>query len=218
MPDVVGKQLTDAVATLTRAGLNAKSVGVPSDKPSGTVTAQDPTAGHLARRGRDRADQLLHGPEAGRRAARRRPRLLDRAPAAPGRRLRGRPNRRRERPARRDRRRARCRAARRPRPRARPSTLSVSNGPQTTPLPDVTGQTEADAKATLTAAGFKVTRDAAGHRRRDVRRRRDLAGSAGQHPAGSEHDRDALRRRLRAPGRHDTTDTTDRHDDDHRPP
>ena len=45
MPDVVGKQLTDAVATLTSAGLNAKSVGVPSDKPSGTVTAQDPRAG-----------------------------------------------------------------------------------------------------------------------------------------------------------------------------
>ena len=45
VPDVVGKQLTDAVATLTRAGLNAKSVGVPSDKPSGTVTAQDPRAG-----------------------------------------------------------------------------------------------------------------------------------------------------------------------------
>ena len=33
VPDVVGKQLTDAVATLTRAGLKAKSVGVPSDKP-----------------------------------------------------------------------------------------------------------------------------------------------------------------------------------------
>jgi len=34
--------------------------------------------------------------------------------------------------------------------------LSVSNGPQTSPLPDVTGQTETDAKATLKAAGFKV--------------------------------------------------------------
>ena len=45
VPDVVGKQLTDAVAALTRAGLNAKSVGVPSDKPSGTVTAQDPRPG-----------------------------------------------------------------------------------------------------------------------------------------------------------------------------
>ena len=45
VPDVVGKQLTDAVATLTRAGLNAKSFGVPSDKPPGTVTAQDPRSG-----------------------------------------------------------------------------------------------------------------------------------------------------------------------------
>ena len=45
VPDVVGKQLTDAVAALTRAGLNAKSVGVASDKPSGTVTAQDPRPG-----------------------------------------------------------------------------------------------------------------------------------------------------------------------------
>jgi beta-lactam-binding protein with PASTA domain len=36
-------------------------------------------------------------------------------------------------------------------------TLSVSNGPLTTPLPDVAGQTVADARATLTAAGFKVT-------------------------------------------------------------
>jgi serine/threonine-protein kinase len=34
--------------------------------------------------------------------------------------------------------------------------LSVSNGPQTNPLPDVTGQTQADATATLKAAGFKV--------------------------------------------------------------
>jgi serine/threonine-protein kinase len=34
--------------------------------------------------------------------------------------------------------------------------LSVSNGPQTSPLPDVTGQTQADATATLKAAGFKV--------------------------------------------------------------
>ncbi len=36
-------------------------------------------------------------------------------------------------------------------------TLSVSNGPTTTPLPDVTGLTLADARATLTAAGFKAT-------------------------------------------------------------
>src|SRR4029077_4336460 len=38
-------QVTDAVAALTRAGLNTKSVGVASDKDAGTVTAQDPAAG-----------------------------------------------------------------------------------------------------------------------------------------------------------------------------
>ena len=54
---------------------------------------------HVARRRRDRADQLLDRAEAGRRAARRRARLLDGAPAAPGRRLRGRAHRRREQPA-----------------------------------------------------------------------------------------------------------------------
>ena len=91
--------------------------------------------------------------------------------------------------------------------------LSVSNGPQTTPLPDVTGQTEADAKATLTAAGFKVEGDTAGHRRGDVRRGRDLAGSAGEHAAGSEHDRDALRRQ-RTCHRDDDSDATRRRHDD----
>ena len=35
--------------------------------------------------------------------------------------------------------------------------LSVSNGPQTLLLPDVSGQTQADATATLKAAGFKVS-------------------------------------------------------------
>ena len=96
VPDVVGKQLTDAVAALTRAGLNAKSVGVPSDKPSGTVTAQDPRSGTSLVEGATRPDQLLDGAEAGGRAARGRPRLLDGAPAAPGRRLRRRPHRCRE--------------------------------------------------------------------------------------------------------------------------
>ena len=141
VPDVVGKQLTDAVAALTRAGLNAKSVGVPSDKPSGTVTAQDPRVRHLARRGCDGADQLLHRPEAGRGAARRRARLLDRAPAAPGGRLRGRPHRRRERRSRPASSSARCRAASSTATKGSTVNLSVSNGPQTTPLPDVTGQT-----------------------------------------------------------------------------
>ena len=211
VPDVVGKQLTDAVATLTRAGLNAKSVGVPSDKPSGTVTAQDPRSGTSLVEGATVRINYSTGPKqvavppvvgldystalqqlqaAGFAVARTdvesdQPAgiVVSQVPSGSSTATKG-------------------------------STvnLSVSNGPQTTPLPDVTGQTEADAKATLTAAGFKVSGDAAGHRCRDVRRGRDLAGSAWKHPAGSEHDRDAVRRQLRATGRHDA-DRHDRHDD-----
>jgi serine/threonine-protein kinase len=155
VPDVVGKQLTDAVAALTRAGLNAKSVGVPSDKPSGTVTAQDPRSGTSLVEGASVRINYSTGPKqvavppvvgldystalqqlqaAGFAVARTdvestQPAgvVTSQVPSGSSTATKG-------------------------------STvnLSVSNGPQTTPLPDVTGQTEADAKATLKAAGFKV--------------------------------------------------------------
>jgi len=155
VPNVVGKQLTDAVATLTRAGLNAKSVGVPSDKPSGTVTAQDPGSGTSVVEGASVRINYSTGPKqvavppvvgldystalqqlqaAGFAVARtdvesNQPAgiVVSQVPSGSSTATKG-------------------------------STvnLSVSNGPQTSPLPDVTGQTEADAKATLKAAGFKV--------------------------------------------------------------
>ena len=77
-------------------------------------------------------------------------------------------------------------------------TLSVSNGPQTTPLPDVTGQTEADAKATLKAAGFKVTvtpQDTDVETFDGVVISQDPPGNTQQDP---NDDRDAVRRRVRA--------------------
>jgi serine/threonine-protein kinase len=156
VPDVVGKQLTDAVATLTRAGLNARSVGVPSDKPSGTVTAQDPRPGTSLVEGATVRINYSTGPKqvavppvvgldysaalqqlqaAGFAVARTdvessQPAgiVVSQVPSGSSTATKG-------------------------------STvnLSVSNGPQTTPLPDVTGQTQADARATLTAAGFKVS-------------------------------------------------------------
>jgi serine/threonine-protein kinase len=156
VPDVVGKQLTDAVATLTRAGLNARSVGVPSDRPSGTVTAQDPRAGTSLVEGATVRINYSTGPKqvavppvvgldystalqqlqaAGFAVARTdvensQPAgiVVSQVPSGSSTATKG-------------------------------STvnLSVSNGPQTTPLPDVTGQTQADARATLTAAGFKVS-------------------------------------------------------------
>jgi serine/threonine-protein kinase len=155
VPDVVGKQLTDAVAALTRAGLNAKSVGVPSDKPSGTVTAQDPRSGTSLVEGASVRINYSTGPKqvavppvvgldystalqqlqaAGFAVARTdvestQPAgvVTSQVPSGSSTATKG-------------------------------STvnLSVSNGPQTTPLPDVTGQTQQDATATLKAAGFKV--------------------------------------------------------------
>jgi serine/threonine-protein kinase len=44
IPSVVDKSATEAVADLTRAGLKAKLRQVPSAKPAGTVLAQDPPA------------------------------------------------------------------------------------------------------------------------------------------------------------------------------
>jgi len=156
VPYVVGKQLTDAVATLTRAGLNAKSVGVPSDKPSGTVTAQDPGSGTSLVEGASVRINYSTGPKqvavppvvgldystalqqlqaAGFAVARidvqsNQPAgvVVSQVPSGSSTATKG-----------------------------STVSLSVSNGPQTTPLPDVTGQTEADAKATLKAAGFKVS-------------------------------------------------------------
>jgi beta-lactam-binding protein with PASTA domain len=45
IPSVVGQSVEDAVAELTRAGLDAQVVEVNSDRDEGTVTAQSPNAG-----------------------------------------------------------------------------------------------------------------------------------------------------------------------------
>jgi len=156
VPGVVGKQLTDAVATLTRAGLVARSVGVSSDKPSGTVTAQDPRAGTSLVEGATVRINYSTGPKqvavppvVG----------LDYSTAlqqlqAAGFAV-GRTDVESDQPA-------GIVVSQVPSGSSTATkgstvNLSVSNGPQTTPLPDVSGQTEADAKATLKAAGFKVT-------------------------------------------------------------
>ena len=48
VPDVVGTTSSEATATLQAAGLKVNVVGVPSSEPSGTVVAQNPTAGQEA--------------------------------------------------------------------------------------------------------------------------------------------------------------------------
>ncbi|MSO94435.1 MAG: Stk1 family PASTA domain-containing Ser/Thr kinase [Thermoleophilia bacterium] len=155
VPSVVGSQVTDAVATLTRAGLVAKSVGVPSDKPAGTVTAQDPAAGTSLVEGATVRINYSSGPKqvavppvvgldysaalqqlqaAGFAVARtdvesEQPAgvVVSQVPTGSSTATKG-----------------------------STITLSVSNGPQTTPVPDVTGLTAAAAKTTLADAGFKV--------------------------------------------------------------
>jgi beta-lactam-binding protein with PASTA domain len=51
VPDVVGTTSSQATATLREVGLEANVAGVPSDKPAGTVIAQDPKAGDKADKG-----------------------------------------------------------------------------------------------------------------------------------------------------------------------
>ena len=214
VPDVVGKQLTDAVATLTRAGLNAKSVGVPSDKPSGTVTAQDPRSGTSLVEGASVRINYSTGPKqvavppvvgldystalqqlqaAGFAVAR--TDVESTQPAGvvdePGaeRLVDGDQGLDRQ-PVRLE----------RPPDDAAPRRHRADGG-----------GCEGDAEG----GRVQGDGDAAGHGRRDVRRRRDLAGSTGEQPAGSEHGRDALRRAVRrAAGHHDHHHDPDRHDDD----
>jgi serine/threonine-protein kinase len=49
VPALIGESGTEAVAELTRLGLEARTVDVPSTRPAGTVVAQSPTAGTKVR-------------------------------------------------------------------------------------------------------------------------------------------------------------------------
>jgi serine/threonine-protein kinase len=155
-PDVVGLRLTDAVTAVTQAGLKARTVEVNSAEPPGTVTAQAPAGGTMLVSGAEIRINVSKGPKelgvpsvigllydtaasqlqaAGFAVARldvdnEQPAgvVVDQAPAGNSTATKG-----------------------------STVTLSVSNGPTTTPLPDVAGQAVADARATLRAAGFKTT-------------------------------------------------------------
>ena len=184
-PDVVGMQLTDAVTAITQAGLKAKAVDVNSDKPTGTVTAQAPKAGTSLVVGSDVRINVSQGPKpiavpsvigllydtaasqlqaAGFAVARvdvdnDQPAgvVVDQAPAGNSTAAKG-----------------------------STVTLSVSNGPTTTLLPDVTGQSADDATTTLEAAGFKVTvalQDTDVERLNDVVISQDPPGNTQQDPA-----------------------------------
>ena len=62
IPSVVGQSVADAVAELTRAGLNAQVVEVNSDRDEGTVTAQSPAAGLVVVEGTQVRINVSKGP------------------------------------------------------------------------------------------------------------------------------------------------------------
>ena len=63
IPSVVGQTVEDAVAELTRAGLNAQVVEVNSDRDQGTVTAQSPGAGTVVVEGTQVRINVSKGPK-----------------------------------------------------------------------------------------------------------------------------------------------------------
>jgi len=63
IPSVVGQSVEDAVAELTQAGLDAQVVEVNSDKDEGTVTAQSPSAGTVVVEGTRVRINVSRGPK-----------------------------------------------------------------------------------------------------------------------------------------------------------
>jgi serine/threonine-protein kinase len=154
VPSVIGKNRDDAVSTLVNAGLKADPVVlVPSNKPEGTVTGQEPAAGQTIVQGSRVRINVSSGP-----AAIDVPSVtglpFDQASAA----LQNqgfavkRTNVESDQPADTVVNQSPSGTA----PQGATITLSVSKGPKTSSVPDVTSQDEQSARDTLTSSGFKV--------------------------------------------------------------
>ena len=63
VPALVGRNVTDAVAQLTRLGLKVKQRPVPSSKEAGTITAQDPPEGTKLETGSTVTVNVAKGPQ-----------------------------------------------------------------------------------------------------------------------------------------------------------
>jgi eukaryotic-like serine/threonine-protein kinase len=153
VPSVIGKSQADAVSTLTNAGLVAKAFPVPSGKPVDTVTGQDPRPGETVEKGSKVRINVSSGPSdvsvpsviglpfdqasaalqhEGFAVSRRDVDSNDAADTVVDQSPSG------------------------SAPPGSTITLSVSKGPKTSTVPDVTSQDEQSARDTLTSAGFKV--------------------------------------------------------------
>jgi len=153
VPSVIGKSQADAVSTLTNAGLVAKVFSVASSRPPDTVTGQDPAPGKTVVKGSKVRINVSSGP-----ADVPVPSVIgmpfDQASAA----LQNqgfavsRVNVESDQPA-------DTVVDQSPSGSAQKGStikLSVSKGPKTSTVPDVTSQDEQSARDTLTSAGFKV--------------------------------------------------------------
>jgi beta-lactam-binding protein with PASTA domain/predicted Ser/Thr protein kinase len=155
VPDVKGRSATDAVAILTGAGLEANVQRVPSREPEGTIIAQDPAPGKTVELGTEVRINASSGPQlisvppvigemyeealvtlqqAGFAVAR-----SDVENDAPRGTVVG------QNPL-----------GNTSQPKGSRVTLSVSQGPSTTQVPDVLGFEEGAARSTLEAEGFQV--------------------------------------------------------------
>jgi beta-lactam-binding protein with PASTA domain/predicted Ser/Thr protein kinase len=153
VPSVIGKSQADAVSTLTNAGLVARVFSVASSKPPDTVTGQDPLGGKTVVKGSKVRINVSSGP-----ADVTVPSVIglsfDQASAA----LQNqgfavsRVNVESDEPADRVVDQSPSGSA----PAGSSIKLSVSKGPKTSSVPDVTSQDEQSARDTLTSAGFKV--------------------------------------------------------------
>jgi serine/threonine-protein kinase len=155
VPSVVGKSRDDAISTLVNAGLKADPVvSVPSNKPVGTVTGQEPKTGAKVIKGSRvrinvssgpaevdvpsviglsfadasaalQNDGFAVGPRRDVDSDQPKGTVVDQSPSGSA-------------------------------PRGSTITLSVSKGPKTSTVPDVTSQDEESARSTIESSGFKV--------------------------------------------------------------
>ena len=156
VPDVRGKSVNDAVTALADAGLRANTVEIHSSETPGTVIAQDPAANARVVKGTRVRINVSQGlapvavpPVVGQ--------PLDQAiPLLEGAGFKVGPPRYVDSEQAKDTVLSQDPSGNSSAPRGTTVTLTVSKGPRTTTIPDVTGENVESAKVRLKGAGFKV--------------------------------------------------------------
>ncbi len=153
VPSVVGQNRDAALSALVNAGLSPKAFPVPSSKPVDTVTGQDPPAGKVVEKGSPVRINYSSGP-----AEVDIPNVVGLAydQAAASLQGQGFGVKRADVDSNQPKGTVVSQSPSSRAPSGATITLSVSKGPKTSTVPDVTSQDEGSAKSTLQAAGFTV--------------------------------------------------------------